>query len=538
MNSTSGFIKPDSLRSLAGILAVFVVALAIRLAHFENEPITDELYHLLAAQSWADDGTFAIADGEYRRAEGFTVLVAIVGAASDWSVDGIRIFCVVIGALLVAAIYAWTRINVGAAEALVAALLFGILPTAIFLAQYIRFYTLHALLFFLLAWCVWMATRPGTHRSRTGAAVAILPVALFALHLQVTTLVGLAALVLWALLARHDYLAGLVPRTAHRVAMAGGMIVVAAIAAWLGHDWFFELLATYRESALWNSSDNALYYHNEYRDDFGVLWSLAPAAAIVALVSRPMPAFFCVCIFTVAFIMQSFGGMRSERFMFYALPFLAILWGIAAVAVGRRFHAMIAAALEMSGFAGRRGRLAAMLPGALVTGVATFALLTVPAVETAARMTFGIRTKPPEYWDRYRSNWANVAPHLRSIAEDAGTLIATQPLHAIWYLGDVDFAMNATSLADVAPPGRHAMTDPRTGRVVFDNLDVLRSIVECDATGLVIVHGPALHNESRVGDGIADYVTSEMTEVPLPVRTDMRVFRWRTPTPRGQCTFG
>lgn len=537
MSSTARLGRSDMLRPFAGVLIVFVIALAIRLAHFENEPITDELYHLLAAKSWAGDGNFSIADGEYRRAFAFTSFIGMAGFLSDWSLSAIRIACIVIGSLLVAAIYLWTRLNAGSAEALTAALLLAIMPTAIFLSQYIRFYGLHALLYFLLAWCTWSLVTTSQPTRRYIAIAVTLPLALLALHLQVTTLVGIAALASWAVLMKREDLLRLVPRPSHRVAIAGVLLFGIILAGWLAQDRFLELLQTYRESALWNSSDNALYYFNEYRDDFGFLWALAPAAAFAALVARPMPAFFCVWIFGVAFVVQSFGGMRSERFMFYALPFLLILWGIAAVILARAFSRAIAGALSVSAFAGRYPAMASVIPGIIVAGTAAFALLTVPAIETAAKMTLGIRTNPPDYWDRYRTNWAAVTPHLQVLAADVDAVIATQPLHAIWYLGDVDYAMNATSLADIAPRGTHAIVDPRTGRLVFDNLATLRAIIDCRASGLVIVHGPALLNESRVGDSIAEYLASELREIALPVRSDMHVFRWSTPSPQAECNF-
>lgn len=532
MQTSSGLNKPDTLLTLAGILVVFVAALAVRMAQLENEPITDELYHLLSAQSWAEDGSFAIADGEYRRAKAFTVLVGIVGAGSNWSVNAIRILCIAIGALLVVAVYRWTQLNVGWREALVASAFLALLPTAIFLSQHIRFYGLHALLFFMVAWCGWTLLFNGNPRSRLFAGAALLPLVALALHLQVTTLVGIAGLITWAVLARGDTLLRLVPGMRARVAAGAILVAAFALLATFGQDRLQVLLETYQESALWNSSDNALYYFNAYRTDFGVLWALTPVAMIVAFIARPKPALFCGCVFTVAFIFQSFGGMRSERFMFYALPFLLIIWSIAAVALAGQLRRVVATALSACGFMNGMPRLTSVLPAVAVAGAVGFALITVPVVETSARMVLGVRTSPPQYWDRYRSNWQAVAPELRALADDAGVLVATQPLHALWYLGEIDYAMNATSLADIAPPGVRAAVDPRTGRVVFDGIEVLQRIVECNASGLVIVHGPALLNDTRVGESIPSYLSDRMSRIPQSQRTDMLVYRWDTAVPQ------
>jgi hypothetical protein len=222
--------------------------------------------------------------------------------------------------------------------------------------------------------------------------------------------------------------------------------------------------------------------------------------------------------------------------MFYALPFLIILWSIAAIWLAGKLRNAIGAVFDSAPVARQFPWISRRLPGVLVAGVGVFALLTVPAVETAAKMTFGIRIKPPDYWDRYRTNWIAVAPYLRTLVNDAEAVIASQPLHAIWYLGDVDFAINATMLADIAEPGTHAAMDPRTGRLVFDDLATLKNIVACHGSGVVVVHGPALSNESRVAETLSSYLTGELIELALPVRTDMHVFRWDTASRRENCT--
>ena len=112
-------ITTDFARLLAGASAVALFAFLLRYIGMSHEPTWDELYHVLAARSWAENGTFAIADGEYTRAALFTRLIGIVTGWSDGSLDAIRLFCITIGTLLVLAVFLSVCALVGRAEAYV-----------------------------------------------------------------------------------------------------------------------------------------------------------------------------------------------------------------------------------------------------------------------------------------------------------------------------------------------------------------------------------------------------------------------------------
>ncbi|HNP35119.1 MAG TPA: hypothetical protein PKK10_04645 [Woeseiaceae bacterium] len=514
---------------LLGVVLCFAFAFAIRVAHFSNEPITDELYHLLAAGSWVEDGTYGIADGEYTRARAFTTMVGLVDRISGGSVDAIRIFCITLGASLVAALFTWTWLYAGRGAAIIAGAILAIEPAAIFLSQYIRFYSLHALVFFLLAWCSWSFVYSSTYVYRWLLGAGIIGLALFGIHLQVTTLVGMAGIGLWAAVVKRQQILGLVPGTVPRIIAVFALTSAFAVLAFMFRDSILSLLATYRESALWNSNDNALYYYILYRDELGVLWSLAPLAIVVALLSRPAPAFFCTCIFITAFVIQSFGGMRSERFMFYALPWFFIIWGIAASALARALKTILDKCMAETGILASDkawNRLRPYISATTIAAIAGFAVLTIPAFETFARMTLGKPSNPPEYWDRYRTHWQESAAFLRNAVAGVDVTVASQPLQAIYYLGDVDYTLNATTLADIAPPGTHSKMDPRTGRLVFDDVASLRQIVACNSSGAVIIHKPAWRNPTRVGDEVADFIEARFESVSIPTKSDLLLFRW------------
>src|SRR5690606_35034555 len=187
-------------RAVRGILSwdlAFLTALAliVRLIQLDHTVQVDELNHIFAARSLLEDGTLQIGDdgGLYTRAWDFTYVVAAAFALLGESVVVARIPAMLAGTALVAVLFAWTRSVAGRGAAWLAALFLCFDPTAIFLSQFNRFYTIHALLFLLGAIAVFsLCTQPASPRRRIGLGLAALAAFALAYHLQVTTMVGVA----------------------------------------------------------------------------------------------------------------------------------------------------------------------------------------------------------------------------------------------------------------------------------------------------------------------------------------------------------
>jgi hypothetical protein len=450
--------SPRSWRSiLLASAIVFALAFGVRAANYQNDPITDELYHLLAAESWAADGSLAIADGEYRRAALFTMMVGMVHSLTDGSVDAIRIFCILVGSLLVATVYAWTARILGTRYAVIAAFFLALMPGAIFLSQHIRFYSLHALVYFWMAWIAFdLATTSRSWQMRAGLASLFLVLALVGIHLQITTLVGLAGIAFWILVSHAIELVGWIRQ--EKAKLAGAIVtgLVVAVLLFVGRSRIVELIDIYEGSALWNSGDNPLFYHLLYRDQLGAFWSAAPIAFVVALVSRPKVAFFCTCIFVVAFVLQSFGGMRSERFLFYAMPFFFIVWSIAIIWFGQLLRELLVDGISRLPRPDRMPVIRRMAPAVIMALSAAFLFVSTPAFEASARMITG-RTSTAanavQYWERYEMDWAAAAESLQALSRESDVVLVSQALHALYYLGDYDYSISATAFADVESYG-------------------------------------------------------------------------------------
>jgi hypothetical protein len=515
---------------------VFALAFGVRAANYQNDPITDELYHLLAAESWAADGSLAIADGEYRRAALFTMMVGLVHSLTDGSVDAIRIFCILVGSLLVATVYAWTARILGTRYAVIAAFFLALMPGAIFLSQHIRFYSLHALVYFWMAWIAFdLATTSRSLKMRAGLASLFLVLALVGIHLQITTLVGLAGIAFWILVSHAIELVGWIRQ--EKAKLAGAIVtgLVVAVLLFVGRSRIVELIDIYEGSALWNSGDNPLFYYLLYRDQLGAFWSAAPIAFVVALVSRPKVAFFCTCIFVVAFVLQSFGGMRSERFLFYAMPFFFIIWSIAIIWFGQLLRELLVDGISRLPRPDRMPVIRRMAPAVIMALSAAFLFVSTPAFEASARMITG-RTSTAanavQYWERYEMDWAAAAESLQALSRESDVVLVSQALHALYYLGDYDYSISATAFADVESYGVTNTVDPRTGRPIFDDAESMLQVLSCHDSGFVIIHKPAWRNETRVKGELADEIERYLSPVEVPAAWGLLAFRW-TESPSG-----
>ena len=522
--------RRDFGRMLAGAVIVSLIALGLRLASFSHEPTWDELYHLLAARSWAETGTFAILDGEYVRAGLFTRLIAIVYSATDGNVDSVRLLCIAIGTALVFAVFLGVARIAGTRAAWVAALMLALMPGAVYLSQFIRFYSLHALLF----WIASLALYTGMSDERpvrVRGVLLLLSAALFALavHFQKTTFIGLAAVGAWLVTAAlplvRQAITRLSPGARRRLLLAA--VPVAAVAGLLFAGPLAELVDGYRSASLWSTRTNAGYYVLRMRDQFGVFWVLFPLAAIHALAVNFRPALFGSVVFLVAIGLHSFAGMRSERYLFYAMPFFLTVWGISLAVVlpglarlvrqwvgGIPFVAVAGAA------AGRIGVLAVSLLVAWVT------LLT-PGTEMTVRLALDKPGLLQRYWFGFVTSWETAADEIRYLVAEADVFVTSQGHHAIYYIGDFDVEVSATGLSDFQSRGGGSNIDPRTGRPVIADSNALRAIVLCNKSGVIVVDERNWRNPIGVNDEIADFIETHLERVDVTRAARMIVYRWR-----------
>jgi 4-amino-4-deoxy-L-arabinose transferase-like glycosyltransferase len=323
-------------RAVLEVVLVAAVALAVRLVDLGYPPFIDELHHLLAAESLLETGTLTIHDGVgYARARLFTYLVAGFFAVFGQSLEVARLPAVLSGVLLVCLVFVWLRAEAGRIAAWTGGLLLCFAPISLYLSQQVRFYSLHALAFWVGTFGVYrLLAREDPPARRVWIGLVCLAAFLFALNLQITTVIGLAGVLLFALLVTSPRAFDAVRRSRHRwlivgaTAAAVGVLVTAA--AFLGVFGFILDRALRVDFWGLERADNLRFYHWLLNDEYSFLWTLFPVAVLLALANRWKAGLLFTVVFGVAFLGHSIAAWKAERFLFYALPALFAIWGLAA----------------------------------------------------------------------------------------------------------------------------------------------------------------------------------------------------------------
>src|SRR4051812_14772191 len=333
------------------VALVTTLALAVRLLQLDRPAQFDELYHVIAARSWATDGTLALGGGSYTRAAGFTVLIGILFKVFGTSLVVARLPSILAGAAWVAAVHRWTGRKLGRWPGAVTGVIFALDPGAIYLAEFARFYALQGLLVWLGAISVYALIE---ERVTGGAAVRAAAGALvwwgLALYLQITTLVGFAGIGIWAawrvgsrLVARAR-----VDRRARAVfiGLTSALLLLLVAAIWLGI--VDRLWALYRQTPIWGepTKDDWHYYERWFLFRYPVFWLLLPLAAGTALLVRRRVAVFAVTVFVVSIVNFSGAAMKTERYIYFVIPFFFAIWGVALVSWLPRARRTLAAAVN------------------------------------------------------------------------------------------------------------------------------------------------------------------------------------------------
>jgi hypothetical protein len=524
-------------RAKLEVLLVFAIACAACVPFLDHVPFRDELNHILAARALLDHGTLVLIPDAVpmSRAWGFTYLVAGMFWLFGESLVVARLPAVLSGALLVAALFIWVRAEAGRMGAWFAAMLLTFAPIWLQLSQWSRFYTLHALAFFLACLLVYrLFSSPAVSIRKAGALVIGICVALStALHLQVTTLVGIAGLGLWAMAVSLVWMFRAFPtRTARAMivaglAVAGGIgIVVAVLTGFLEQALFF---ASYADLGAEGSSDRYGFYHDYFLLWYPLPWLLLPVAALIALRTRPKAALLCICIFGIAVLVHSVAASKAARYIFYALPFFFALLGIA-VGNARSWYRTWRAA----GFPGGGGeRRFSPSSRAWVTAAALAAVALYPAgVRPAAVYAYkGVASGDATWagWGSFHGNpdWSSAGDALAPLVGSADVVLGTYDLAAFYGVGRIDYLMRR-----MYTPWQGVLAEfevlERLRTPVVSTEESLATVMACYASGLVFVERHDLR-AGRSWTGVAplvSYLEMHASRLPVADEWEMIVFRW------------
>jgi hypothetical protein len=535
-------------------IVIFLIALAVRLGAGAMLPIVvDETWHLLAGHSWIHEGTLRVDQGAYTRAGYFTVLVAWFMEALGETLAVARLPGVIAGAALVTAVFIWLRRRSGLVAAWTGGLLLCFHDLSILLSAEVRFYTIHALCLWLTAAIIYRVTE-GERSQRQPVWMLAIAAGLFAVafYVQVTAVAALAAMVCWVVCdLGYRSRARLWPllRSHWILAAIGVAIILAGAIGILLHPpaALARLLADFRQTAYWAQplQDWAIFYQQYYSQTITLLWGLFPLAFIAALIHRPRAAIFCAFLFVVPIIIMSFGGMKSGRYVFFALPYLFATWGLAAQAVYPRTvqigyrtwnrawelargprHGSAAAAEQ------RLRRYAFATASILVLGFAVVSQVSYrDSAKLVIKSAIAVLSRPGQLLvGPPMEPWASHRNELMRMTERASVFVTSAPSDTMLAIGPFDVILHRSPPEETLVGGEYAI-DPRIGRPTISTVESLQAIVNCYQTGIVIVPGDYWRNKAAVTEDVANYLmaTAHLTRFAGPTSPDddLLVFEWQ-----------
>ena len=524
-------------------LALFVLALLVRLLGNASMPVhVDEYYHLLAGQSWADDGSLAILDGAYPRARGYTALTGLTFLVfGEAGMFVARLPALLAGALLVPIMFWWAARNVTLRAALLAALMLCFADIAVEQSQFARFYTLHALLVWLGATATYGALYSSS--STKSALLRLLGAGgcfLTALHLQVTTLIHLAGLGLFVAgfaLTRPGVLSFISQRRFRPWLI---MAAIAAVSAVVAAALALPLASEFRQTSLWAEEhrNDLLFYARNFLMRMPILTFLALLSVWLTISRRLRTGYFCLALFVIPFIAHSLAGMKSFRYLLYALPFFFVLAAIAADLMLSKLSRLIASVLASMDSKGR-----AAIPLHSRPIFTTFLLVLVAFTAIAGNWSFARSLKRIAI-DVHRSAmqpatlvssppdepWSGASRQLRTAIGNPTLLVVADDLRAVHYLGTFDLLINRSRISDISPAVEFGR-DFRTGRRVVGSGALLAEIAACYPDGAILVPNERWGLHSAVPAEVTRAI-EDFAEPTRPIVDGFHLYRWQH-SPRG-----
>jgi hypothetical protein len=506
---------------------IFLLSISIRLLNLDQPLGDNEIFHILAARSWMEDGTFRVAEGSYTRASYFTILLAGFFTFFDASTPFIaRLPAVLAGSFLVVALFVWVQRETNRFAAWVAAIVLCCAPMAIEMSQFVRFYALHALTFWFAAVGTYVLV---THRLSgiKGTLLALLIAGLFSLslHLQIITLVGMAGVFLWVFCEiagsrfRH-IMAFARPWWVPTIALILVVISVTFVfASGLGE----QLLSIYRKVPPHATKEiqKLWLYHYLLLEQYPTLWSLLPVALIVAIARKRRFGLFCACVFLTVVIVQSGGGRKSVKYIYYAMPFFFALWGFVLAEAIPYLRRRIIEVLEGIPVLASRPRVGHAVAWSIVGVVMTFLVVSNSIAIPVYRTISGPGVSHP--------NWEAARTVLQPWLKRSLVVMASPMSKTLYYLGRGDIEFGQKYIYESNPQEEFGI-DYRTGLRAISRVDSLKLMFGCYQRGLFIME---TRRWRRRGVGptpeVENVLIENTQEIPLPKEWGLRALAWEKP---------
>ena len=509
---------------------VFSLALLLFSINIDRPPHPDELHHVLAAQHLLETGHPLIGEGEYWRGILHTWLVAISYEVFGEGLASARIPAVLLVAFVAPILFLWVRREAGSLAACLTAVLFISSPLTVEIAQFSRFYALQMFSFVLGTLCFYYALVAAVSPPRRvllGALASGLLV--LAISAQITSIIGMVGIAVWTfgLVAQKVFFdpvtnQGVKKGLATLLIVAGILIILAATLT----DVLEWALESYRRTQLFNADNRNefWFYHLRFLLFYPTLWSLVGVVAVFAIVQSPRLAWYAISVFSISFLLMSFAGPKATRYLSFAPPFLAIMWGVGlAYVVPPLWRYAGATKIRLIETLALPKRLSSVAGTTVVVVVLTIVVLMNPFWLRTATV-IGNVALPLE---TPMTEWRAAREALVSWTTDADIMITTEELGAIYFLGRSDVRYSPSKLAELRPDQRFEFSiDHRTGRPIMSKPESLEQLIDCFERGIVV--GPIEHwgNPILISEAVQAVLSRHAKPIEVPKESHLYAWGW------------
>jgi hypothetical protein len=244
-----------------------------------------------------------------------------------------------------------------------------------------------------------------------------------------------------------------------------------------------------------------------------VFWPLLPVAALLAFRWQPRMVAFCCLVFGVIFVGQSFGGMKSMRYLSFGMPFFfAILAVVLAGIVPSARDALRSAADLLNPTRLRWVSAGVLLVAGLLVALAN------PFVEISLKALLGRATfGPPE------TDWSRM-DDLLGEWEGVPFRMTMRELHTIDALGDYDVLLDKSRLTEIGDNSEFSI-DTRTGRPVVGEPASIERILDCESEGVLLAER-AWWESQGWGIALLPLLDAEGREIEIRDSRSLIAIRW------------
>ena len=514
------FPKPDIYHWILGLI-IFGLAFFVRYQFVGKSPDFDEYYHLLAARSWAENGTFTILEGEYTRGYFYTILVGWFFSMFNESIEIARLPSLLAGSLNVLVVFLFVSRNAGITAALITSLFFIFDPVAVDLSTQVRFYAIQGLLFWIVAVLVFYSTHPAISiHLRLGMILTILPILALAAHLQRITLIGVTGFAVWIFIEHGKKIIGIVrhslkTRTVWVVVI--GLTFFSIIYMFKGdiHDIWERYLSA--PGWLQEKKHQTLYYPYQLLKQYPLFWSFFPIAVLLVIKSHKRIVVYCLVMFATLLLLHSFAGSKHPRYFNYALPFLFIIWGIFLAQIFRFFRDSLLEIIPV-----RTGAYRQVSINMVAIMLFSYSILSLN-VANYYQMTKNFQKSLDS-----QGRWIYAEPLLKKLADQVDIVLVTASNRAIYHIGRYDYAISPSQVRETESE-REFGRDPRSGRYAIGTVQSIKLILDCTESGLFVSAKNRWKNAIYgIDNEGVDILLENTNEVKIPDEWGLVIRSWKS----------